>query len=244
MALIGTTTFDDGADKYLELSNEEWGRAIAILGDWNKLRVGMMCAIVPDGTNNLLGAQMRFGMSTSKSDHLGSLSANLWYGITFASNGITLLGGTLTYNAASGFPWFEANLVGCVRSLDSVLSGVEAAGDYAIPATTGSTLRRWPVVVEFEKSGTNLIVVGWGVNNPGAPFTETDFTLNEFIEMFSSNPLQPAIAGNNLAGMSSNTFADHTTNAGIHGQTVAVHIGWNKVSTPLRVYAVGVSRIS
>lgn len=244
MALIDVTTFGDGDDKYLEIVNEEYGRKLQIADNWTVLRIGAMLNIVPDSTNDLAGSHLRFGISTDRDDHIGSLTADLWYGIGFGTQSINLTGASLIYNAGAGTPYFAATSgTARLKALVGVLSGTGTAGTYALPTTTGSTLRRWPLVVRFEKSGTDLIVNFWGMN-VNTLVASDDFTQNEFIDMFDSPDLAPTIGGFSLTSGGSTTFANYPTDATAQGEVIAIQLGWNKVSTPLRIYAVGAARFA
>ena len=62
-------TFADGANKGLELGNEEFGRDLQIGSDWTRIRVGVLLNITPDGTNNISSVQFRMGFSNGAAHH-------------------------------------------------------------------------------------------------------------------------------------------------------------------------------
>jgi hypothetical protein len=245
MAIIYQETFSDGPDKGLVLSNEEWGRALQIGSDWTRIRMGMLVAMEPDGVNNISGAQFRLGFSTAANDHLGSLSAKLWYGAVLngGSSTINYAGGSYTYTANSNNSYFATANLPRVRALNGALSGSSNSGTYYIP-TLNNNKRRAAICIGLKKSSTTL------VSAPRCPPSGAgaivDFTLADLLatmEDATDDAVVPTLAckGINLTG-SSTSFSSYPDHAAAYGEIVAPHIGWNKTVAKLHVYAVVISR--
>jgi hypothetical protein len=247
MAIIYQATFNDGPDKALVLSNEEWGRALSIGSNWTRIRMAALLAIQPDETNNLASAQIRIGFSSAADQHYGSQASSHWYGYCTGTTSPVYTGATHYYSDAGGNPVITWGSYGRQRALNGVLSGDGNNGTFGISATTGTTPRRVPIFVELKKSGTNLIV------SPGAVQitvggANIDYPLSAVVASME-NPVDMAAYGNVPCngfsfGGGYSTFANYPTNAATYGEIIAAHVGWNKTIAPLRVYAVLVSRFA
>lgn len=241
-------TFADGADKGLEMGNEEWGRDLIIGSSWTRIRVGMMLNVVPDGINNILGCQIRMGFSNGASFHEGDGSGQLWFGTHFGGNSSSFAGGNLVYNAGAGNPYYITS--GAYRN--QVINGTPTGGSGGNgafgqqPTTGGSTIRRGCMIAEIKKTGTSM-QVGGGSSNVASQ----DYTLANFRSwMGQSNDIAAGSAPANIDGQAcqtfgSTTFVNYTTNAGIYGEVIAPHIGWNiGLTNFLRIYAIEVYRVA
>src|SRR5664279_1558518 len=103
MANIGSGTFNLIGDKYLTLANEEFVRTLAIGSDWTRLRLGLLLALSTDGTSDLQGADLVWGLCAGKTNPFGAASTTNFLGMKFGTSfGPELL----TYNANAGNPYF------------------------------------------------------------------------------------------------------------------------------------------
>ena len=146
MANIGSRLFNLLADKYLTLANEEWVRTLAIGNDWNKLRLGLLLAVTPDGTNNLGGTALMLGVCSGKTHPYGAASTTNFVGAGL--HGSTPGGptGTLTYVAGAGNPYFTSGGSSTASRVGGdLVGGAGAATPFVLTANTGSTQRRSPV---------------------------------------------------------------------------------------------------
>lgn len=251
MALLEVHTFPDGDDTSLTLFNEEWGRALAIGDDWQRLRIGIMCAVEPDVGNNLLLTRASLGISTAANDHLGSGAAEFWVGANVAGPGADINGTTWVWNPGGGVnPFYTVTTYSRIQSLGGVITGGWNAGSAGIPTTTGAVKRRWPIMVEYEKWGTNIFC-GWGALNvfEGDPAQNKDFTVNQFVEAME-NPSRYLCRNSNIPigdeevrYLGHNAFPNFDVNEATRGALVAPHVGWNKAVLGFRVYAIAAARL-
>ena len=101
MSNIGQRVFVLGGNQlYMTLANEEYVRALSIGSTWTKLRLGLMCAITPDGTNNLLNMNCTMGVCSGAANPFGAASTTNWVGAWL--NGAPA--GNMTYTANAGSP--------------------------------------------------------------------------------------------------------------------------------------------
>jgi len=252
MALIEVHTFPEGNDNSLTLSNEEWGRELAIGSDWQRLRIGIMCAVEPDAGNNLPFARLSLGCSTAANDHLGSAAANLWIGGQLAGNALSLNGATWAWNAGGGVnPFYTVSLWTRLQSLAGVISGTFNAGSAAIPTTTGAVSRRWPMFIELEKKGTSMYS-GLAAFNifEGNPIQDKDYDVPAFIAAMEHATAYVATGGNSLpidgdtvTNLGYTIFPNYDVNAAAQGEVIAPHVGWNKAGYGFRIYTLAVARL-
>lgn len=243
MAIIYQATFNDGPDKALVLSNEEWGRALSIGSSWTRIRMAALLAIEPDGTNNLASAQIRVGFSSAADQHYGSQAASHWYGYCSGSSSATYNGGAHAYSDISGGPVIFWASYALQRVVNGAITANGANGAFGISATTGPP-RRVPIFVELRKSGTSMAVAVGAVPIPATG--NVDYPLSSLIASME-NPIDmtqgPPLPCNGFSfGGGYTTFGSYNTNAATYGEIIAAHVGWNKTIAPLRVYAVLVSR--
>ena len=102
------------------------------------------------------------------------------------------------------------------------------------------------MIAEIKKTGTSM-QVGGGSSNVASQ----DYTLANFRSwMGQSNDIAAGSAPANIDGQAcqtfgSTTFVNYTTNAGIYGEVIAPHIGWNiGLTNFLRIYAIEVYRVA
>ena len=250
MASIISETFSDGADKALQLENEEFGRLLAIGSDWTYLRIGVMYNIVPDGTNNIATADIRLGGSNGADKHIGSGTDKLWYGNHLGANsGTAITGGTWTHNAGSGDPYFVSSGNTRIRQAGTTLSGAGNSSSHRHFTSDGATRRRGVLITNLEKNGTSMWVGGQCNNNVSSPFN-ADFTLAEFREAMATFTAPPSggnvsltVGGKQLSGLGTTQFTGHDTNAATYGDINSAHIGWNKgLINFLNIFAIEVYR--
>lgn len=246
---IEEITFGDGPDKCLTLANEEWGRRLAVGSSWTRLRIGILFHLLNDGTNNFTTASIRVGMSPSKTVHIGQSNPSLWYGCFFGTTqGFT--GDTFTYAAGGGNPHTRGAGLTRMRMLAGVATTGNNGGVPDFPLDNGAVIRKWPVVVELRKSGTSLIVSGNSFNNLGDAAAALTYTRAQLLDAMlnpvdlSTGAANLPIGSQSLTAGGATTFTNYTTDAGVHGELTAVHIGWNKAATPMRVFEIAASRLA
>jgi hypothetical protein len=244
MAFIYEETFQDGTDKALTIRNEEFGRVLEIGTDWTTLYVGIMMSIEPSGSNNISNASLRIGMSPSATDHIGNATPQMWYGIQVGTNTSNIGGSTFTYNVGSGNPVYTGDGIVRMRMITGSFSAALNVGSPTIPIHTGSVLRKWPIVVRFAKSGTNINVNGYVLNgytsaaNAAKYFSTQDF-LTALDDVTSTG--SPSLSGSAMTSIGNTNFSytDHTAS---YGELTSVHVGWNKSFQDLRIWSIAVSR--
>jgi len=233
MALIADKTFVllPTTDRYLSINGEEWVRKLIIDDDWDRLRVGFMCAIVPDGTNNLISATLQVGLCNNTTDTLRTaVTQNGFFNLITSENQ------TLTYNAGGGNPYFTIPSSTTGKRLASNTTLISAdATDHYITTTTGSIQRRTPLYIDFSKSGGFVKLFRWET----ASFVQQDYSINQFLDgMQQTN--EPLVGGNQMAASSQISILIIEA-AGVLN-TLSFY--WNKLGFAFEIYAVSIYRHS
>ena len=234
MASIGSRTFNLIGDKYLTLANEEFVRTLAIGSDWNKLRLGLLLALSTDGTNNLQGTDLVWGLCAGKTNPFGAASTTNFLGMKFGAYDTTEV---MTYNANSGNPYFWTNRgmmkkVGATRSL---LFGA-ALEFHRLATNTGTLQRRSAHFMEIAKGSPNFTVTVWSMPLTGMAKDFTPAHLLEGLEQPSTILVNGEALG---VGTPWTTAFDQ-----VAGALDTVDLYWNKAAFPLEIYALAAYRLS
>ena len=235
MATISQRVFVvDATKKCIRLANEEWIRPLGIGSGWNRLRIGVLVAINPDGTNNLNGCEGMIGLC-SGTNGFGSASTTNWLGLSLASQNTPYPQETFTYTAGSGNPYFSSPGTGTYKKVGSTVTYLagSAAGYY--PTTGGAIQRRALFGVDIARGNPNYatasirLLVGQVV---------ADFSTVDLVDMLEQSSVSSVTVRGN--GLACTTMTGAFTEAA--GPLNAVSIYWNKALYPLEVYSIGVYR--
>src|SRR5438876_3919296 len=177
MSVIASRAFNLIDDKYLTLANEEYVRTLAIGTNWTKLRIGMLLALATDGTNNLQGTNLVWGLSSGKTNPFGAVTTTNFLGMKF---GYDANSDVLTYVANSGNPYFWSGqgLITKVGSTKTIWNG-NAFECHRIATNTGSLQRRCLLYMQITKGSPNYSVTYWNQNTTGVA---KDFTPAHLLE--------------------------------------------------------------
>lgn len=234
MANIGSRTFNLIGDKYLTLANEEFVRTLAIGSDWTRLRLGLLLALSTDGTSDLQGADLVWGLCAGKTNPFGAASTTNFLGMKF---GVNVGPDVLTYNANSGNPYFwsgrgQMKKVGVTRSTFNG-NGLEF---HRIATNTGALQRRSAHFVEIAKGSPNFSVTYWNLPLTGLA---KDFTPAHLLEGLEQ-PASIIVNGENLGAGTGGTVAFDEGAGALN----TVDLYWNKAAFPLEVYALAAYRLA
>ena len=243
MATIASRTFNLIADKYLTLANEEYLRPLSIGGNWNKLRLGAMLALTPNGTNNLVSCSLVLGLCAAASPFantggFAAASTGNFIGADLISDNAGNSGpGNFLYNAGTGNPFFTGAFAGARRRVGTTNTFLNTASlSQAVAANNGSVQRRSLFYVEITKGNPNYTVKLY-VHN--AAQGEMDFTPAHFLDGLEQSAT-PVVNGQTMIASSAVSIACSEA-AGVFD---SVNLFWNKSAFPLEVYALAAFRIS
>lgn len=225
-------------DVALTLANSEYMRKTG-LSTWTQLRIGVLCALTPNGTSNITNASLFVGLVSSNATFANTIGYGAGtgghvYGVDLAAN-ISALG-TLTYSGTTD-PYYVASTVNQVkRRVGSTTTnnsvGVATPG---LVTNTGATQRRSPILVDIIK-GANWAVNVRGVNSStNAAF---DYSTDSFFDFMEH--LSPSTGQTLGQGQAAGLAIDEATN----GTLDTVCVFWNNATLPLEIYAIAVQRLA
>lgn len=245
MALIGSAhsfILAPSSDKYLTLANEEYLGKLAIGNDWTTLRIGVMCAMTPDGTNDIPGCSFQIGVCSS--DAVFPNTAGVKDTVTKNYVGMDLFADrdtgaafTAKYNAGSGNPYFNDSILGSQQvARRKVNTTGTFAGDPGAPGrflytNTGALQRRTPIYVDITKGGFSYSVTAW---NPF--FKNLDYGIAQFIAGFDTRT--PTMNGEYFYGGTAAISCSES-----FGALDTVSVFWNQPSFPMEIYVIAAKRL-
>lgn len=136
----------------LALQNAEYMRPIAVGGQWTRIRVGILAAVRPWGTSNILDCPLFLGMGSSVGPGVGSPDTANFLGASCVGLAAPLSTRTLTYTAGAGFPYYSSTVGQAVWKYGQNYSVAGGVGSVNLPvAYSGNWERRCPLVVEITR---------------------------------------------------------------------------------------------
>lgn len=234
MGSVGSRVFNLVGDKYLSFGNEEWVRTLAIGSDWTRLRLGMLAALTPDGTNNLNGCRLVWGLCSGKTNPFGDVNTTNFLGMNFGSS---VSSDTLTYvdNGGEPYLWSGRSILRRVNGVTSITGG-NGLEFHRIATNTGTTQRRGIHFVEITKGSPNFTVRYWGSSAAEVAKDYTPAHLMDGLEQDGSIMVNGEDLG---AGIAVTMAFDE-----VAGALDSVDLFWNKSAFPIELYAMGVHRFS
>ncbi|MBI5388202.1 MAG: hypothetical protein HZA90_26355 [Verrucomicrobia bacterium] len=244
MATISSRLFNLTPDKFLVLGNEEWVRKLGIGSDWTKLRLGLLVALTPDGTSNLIGCTFVLGLCSAGEPfsntvgfarHTPGNPAN-FLGADFSLDGSSAPA-PLTYNAGAGNPYLSGVFWGVRhRAAGTDYCGTVNSTNQSLATNNGTLPRRSPLYLDITKGSPDFTLKAF---TPTAAQAVMDFTPAHFLDGLEQ-PGTPVLNGQTLTAGSTTTrpFSE----AG--GALDTVNVFWNKSAFPLEVFAVAAYRVA
>jgi hypothetical protein len=248
MASIISQTFADGDNQAIRLENEGMGRQFAIGSDWTRIRIGIHCNIVPNGTSNLVNTWLSIHCSTAATDHFGTQAMVLGMGCKFGVGAVGYSGGTWTYNAAAGNPYY-----GCFVFDEKVVNTVETGSGTGgvvsgscVPTNAGTVSRRGVLAIDLTKTGSALKVTGHIMSSTA---NGSNGTLLDF-RQFMANALDvnaggalPTYLGQQTKKAFSYNHTTYATDAGTYGELDSITVGYSEsLLSQLNIFALEVYR--
>lgn len=233
MANIGSRDFNLVGDQYLSLANEEYVRTLAIGTNWTKLRLGLLAAVTPDGTSNLNGVQLVWGLCSGKTNPFGASSTTNFLGMKY---GITSGGDLWSYVANAGNPYFATERLFLKKVGGTITTASPAAGEvHRVATNTGALPRRSVQFLDITKGSPNFTVTQWGITLGSM---SKDFTPAHLLDGLGQ-------AGTiTVNGESMNTMPATIAFSEVAGALDSVDIFWNKSAFPIEIHAVAAYRLA
>ncbi len=218
-----------GNTTYMTLANEEFVRPLSISNNWTKLRLGIMCAVTPDGTNNFLTTTFALGICSGQANPFGSNNTTNWTGVEIFP------ASTVNYTANSGNPYYAgASLAAMGKRVGNTNTTSQPGGVFQVGTNTGSVQRRSVLYIDITKGSPNYTIAAF---TQGTSNMAVDYTFANFLDGMEQTST-PSLNGVAWTALNSATFANSEV-AGIYD---TFDLFWSKSQFPMEIYAMAVYR--
>lgn len=236
-SVIGERVFvSDGIDKYITLPNAEYVRPLSIGSNWNRLRIGVLMAMTPNATSNILSCNFVMGVCSGATNPYGASSTTYFIGSGMTGSA------TMTYNAGTaGASYYTGSTTSWVSRIGTTLTTGGALTFLAVTTSGVYTQRRCAQYVDITKyspSAANIAVTQWTETGAGTAHTQYDVTYPAFLYALEQAGT-PVINGTNMNSNGTNgPFVEAS------GPLDTVDVYWNKDAFPWEVYGIAVYRFN
>lgn len=204
-------------DQRLVLTNDQCGRPLSIGTTWNQIRIGMRCAINPQGsTASPPDPGFFFGLCSGTTNMFGSATTTNALGV--------ITGSTLNYNAGPP-PYYHITTSGLLRAKrvgSTLTSGSTMIAATRLPFTADPTTIRAAMVLEITRGSPNyttqlIVSIGLGVDLP----------LSIFLAALEAATMADVTTVLNTSGASYNTGSASTIAFDIvAGDLNTINVSW------------------
>jgi hypothetical protein len=221
-------------DKCLRLAGEEFTRTLDLTGipaNWLRIRIAINCALADTGGGNISNSFLFMGMCSGTTYPFGSQQTLHAVGFFFNNTG-----GTWTYNAGAGNPYYSTTTFSGTRKVGINYSGATSGSlTSIIPTTTGTIKRRgWLSSTIYQIDSTQVAEMG---HSQSATTAAGDVWYEHFLyatnQTYAPYILESAGAGSGnvtqVPGAGWNTNPLNT-----------VDIYWSDTTYALEIYAIAV----
>lgn len=229
---IITRAFSFGTTQPILLRGNEWTQPYTIGQRWVKLRVGFLCGIRDTGgANNLPGSCIIAGVcSDGKSYHKNPAAFCGW---AWPNQN----GGTLTYNANSGNPYYSTggNFYSIIRTGTTNQTATVGSTTFYMPIITDANPRRGLWIIDLTKSATTWTIGGY-MN--ALAHCSLDLGMTDLYDALEQYAATPVVRGTSLSAFpfqSAGTYSELT-----YGVLNTATFWWNRWVYPLEIYGVAV----
>lgn len=242
MAQIFQRLFNYSKDKCLVLAGEEWCRPLPHLGDWQRIRMGMLIAVQGNVTSNVNDGTLMMGLASGRWNTFSSLFPNNVVGSCFTGAAALGTARVLTYNANSSYPIFNlAQAQAFTRYITPGTStqqitatNYNTTGQFLPIVNTGIRRRRIPFVVDLSRSvSTGVYSFSFYFPNDGT----SDWRVDQLLEAVDSYGT-PIVGGLTWAVLTSTIQASELSGA---FDTFCIY--WSNLTYPLEVYGACASLV-
>ena len=237
MAQIITRLFNYLPDNYLLLGGEEWVRPMGWLGDWQRIRLGMLIAIRPCGTANLQNATLNLGLVSSRANTMSGFTTDNALGYCFSSAAALGTARNWTYAANTGYPTYAPTGTGQIyhkytnpTSGQVLVTTNLSSSTFTVPhAGIGYRKRRIPFVLDILRNPSSGLCT-FTIYYPNLP--TQDWACDRLIDAVSQSSANIIIDGDTWTTTNATLYATDLT-----GALDSFSIYWSNAFYPLELYA-------
>lgn len=150
-ATVTTRAFAYVPDNTLKFSGE-YTRQFKILNQWQRIRLGVLCAITPDGTSNITDCPIVFGVCTG-SQGIGNWWTPYFIGASLVGAYTTVSTRIATYNQNTNNPYYSFSAGQSFKKSETTSTAIATlTTTYGTPSFTGWFKRRVAYYIDITKS--------------------------------------------------------------------------------------------
>lgn len=243
MAEVASRSINLVSGNYLKLAGEEWVRTLPFRQDWQRIRLGILFAVTPNGTSNIPDCPFYVGLCQG-SKGAGRYDCKNFVGMSLTGSPTPGQNKSLTYNAGSGNPYYSIASGQCFAfqryfaggqyppgPTDNLASAASLSPAF-VPADTGNARRRSVYVIDITRT------VGYGgaytITTYGFTTSQTSLDCRpDHLMDAIDTAATPVINGQTLTAVTSTLQASE-----VYGLLDSLAVYWGRQDFPLEVYAV------
>lgn len=245
MPVVYARNFATGTQQYLSLSAADYMRTLSIGSNWNRLRIGILCAITPPGetTWNITGNNLALGMCAGYGSSLTTQAPAHVFGAALPNVPANIsVQSVINYAAGSGGNTYYTSGGQVFFKYEKGVIGTSVTGSFTwnIPSCAQSGIaRRGILILEMVKSALIAGNMTFALYGDTAALTAVDVTSSDLYTALESSA--PAVQGITLTSLGvGNTIAfNEITN----GFLDTVFVQWGGYINPLQLYEIAVMRV-
>lgn len=234
-------------DRILKLGGAAWVRKMPVLTmPWQRLRVGLLCAVTPDSTNNIYETLFTLGICSGT--EFPGASAN-----TLNFMGASIIGAatagavrTLTYTASTNGPYYSATAgYFFAKTEGSIYSTAAGFNPVAMLSTTqavtGVYPRRTLFVLDITKPIGGTGPTTMTIYGPSSTLVQTTDYRPDDLQNALDQLGTPTIRGQAMTVLSTNSTVVTSPMVGVFD---TVEVFWSNNNNPLEISAIGATVIA
>lgn len=229
-------------DRILKLGGAAWLRPLGgstVDGAWERIRIGILCAVTPNGTSNISDTAFWMGLCSGQQNPGSAYNSQQFVGASLI--GPITVGGTrlLTYTANSSNPYFSSTVGVFFQKIGTLFPWVSANFTYGILmplAYTGTDQRRGIIIIDIAKTtgGSGALTIS-AYNTTTAATMSVDYRPDHLWDALDQ-PGVPSVRNQTFITMFSSTAIPYSPAL---GNLDTFEIFWSNATFPLEISAIG-----
>ena len=241
-------------DRILKLGGAAWLRPLggpALSTPWERIRIGVLCAVTPNGVNNIEDTLFLMGLCAGQANPGSAYATNSFIGASMIGTGVTGAARTMTYTAGAGNPYYTCTAGLGIRK-SSAFSSTPATAAFSsgvlLPivgfgsgANAAFYARRAIIIIDITKSpgASGNVTFAAYYSTTAATVQTIDMRPDHLFEALDQ-PSTPSVRGGTFTQVLNSTAL---TFSPLEGELDTFEIYWSSNTFPLEISAVGASII-
>jgi hypothetical protein len=225
-------------DKILCLGGAAWLRQLPVLTlPWSRIRIGLICAVTPDGVNNIQDTSFTLGLCSGQQYPGSSFTTLNYLGASLIGTQAVAATRLLTYNASGPYYGCTAGYFFCKTegTINSTSTTFATAVNLS-PAYTGRYKRRTLLVLDITKSQGESGAVTMTLYGPSTTLVQTTDYRPDDLQDALDCLTTPTIRDQAMTQLHSVATVMYSP---MLGAVDTLEIFWGNTAFPLEISAIG-----